>query len=634
MKRSMSQNNYDFISISHYFYPRIGGLENVAYNLVKGLEEKNINSLAIHGGAKERYSTTIEDFNVEAFKTLDIFDKTYPLFGLKYFFFLNKILGQNPNAQVLIHSRHLTSSYIAAKICVLKGHPYYVLEHNAGPVYFESSFVSEIANWVDKYFFRYVFKKATNVISVSKTGRRWVSKNFKIPKKYIAVIYNSYNEKEITNSFTTKQNIAVWAAKRIPVKDVNTVIRGYKRIAEKFPDWKFIVIGEGPDLNTEGLNFPSNIEIIPEFLKQEDLFRLLRKSKIYVNTSLSEGLSVGILEALSFGNIPVISSAPSNQEIARKAGTEEFVFERRNSRDLADKLMKAITRSKDTEYLKEIAKRTKDLFSNTRMIERYFEYLFPSHYANEQLQKLSIIIPAYNEENTIEKILEKVVEVELPNELSKEIIIVDDASTDKTLALSKTFIKANGKKAEFKILENKNNLGKSKSVKKGAGYSTGGLVVVQDADLEYDPNNLVKFVEMFLKRPETDVIYGNRFNKSNKFISLTHSLGNKFVTAVSNVFTRLHGFAPKDMETCYKMSRGDIFRELMERLESTTNFGLEPEITAKFARYRKQDNRKLQLRQIDISYKPRTEEQNKKMRWFKHGREAIVEIIRFNLKKY
>ena len=119
MKKVKFKDNYDFISISHYFYPRVGGLENIAYNLVKGKEEKGINSLVIHGGAKERYSTTIEDFNVEAFKTIDIFDKSYPMFGLNYLFFFNKILRGNPNAQVLIHSRHLISSYIADRKSVV-----------------------------------------------------------------------------------------------------------------------------------------------------------------------------------------------------------------------------------------------------------------------------------------------------------------------------------------------------------------------------------------------------------------------------------------------------------------------------------------------------------------------------------
>ena len=157
--------------------------------------------------------------------------------------------------------------------------------------------------------------------------------------------------------------------------------------------------------------------------------------------------------------------------------------------------------------------------------------------------------------------------------------------------------------------------------------------MVQDADLEYKPSDLAKFVDIFITQPYTDLIYGNRFNKGNTFINKTHLLGNKFVTAVSNLFTFSKGFRVKDMETCYKMGRGDIVRDVFSSLVSTTNFGLEPEATAKFASYRKVNRKKLNVKELDIYYNPRTEQEGKKMRWFKHGFEAIQEIVRFNVVK-
>ena len=195
-------------------------------------------------------------------------------------------------------------------------------------------------------------------------------------------------------------------------------------------------------------------------------------------------------------------------------------------------------------------------------------------------------MPVYNEEKTVIKILQKVSKLKFPNRIEKEIIVVDDASKDKSKELVNEYIRKD-RDTKIVLLENRKNLGKSQTVKKGVLESTGDLVVTQDADLEYDPKDLIKFTKIFLSNPYIDVIYGNRFNRKNNFNSSIHSLGNRFVTYLSNLFTRDNGFAPKDMETCYKMIRGDISRGLFRSLESTSNFGLEPEITAKLSRYRK-----------------------------------------------
>lgn len=633
MNISIKRNTkeYDLISISHYFYPRVGGLENMAYNLVSGLQKKGLNCIAVYGSDK-RFSTTINGFKAESFRVSSIFNGTYPIFGLGFAVYVWNLIRKNPNAQVVIHSRHLTSSLITAVLCVLSGHKYTVIEHNGGPAYFKSELATILAQWADKNVFSLVHKFAENVVAVSNTSKKWVSKTFGIEKKYIDVLYNGFNAKEIKNSFVKKENIVVWAAKWIEVKDPSTALRGFKKVADNYPTWKFILIGEGSALR-KYRNLPENVEVIPEFVKQEDLFRLLMKSRIYVNSSLSEGLALGILEASAFGNIPVISNAPSNKELAKSLEVESFVFNRGNAEDLGRKLEDAISKSKSADYLKQIARKTKSTFSDQVMVDNYYAYLYPNHLAADNIEKLSIVIPAYNEERSILSLLEKVVEVKLPRNISKEIIIVNDSSKDSTKSLVESYIRKNKRYAEFKVLNNEKNMGKSQTVKHGILHTTGDLVVIQDADLEYDPNDFSKFVEKFLEYPNTDVIYGNRFNKNNVFISPTHYLGNKFVTSASNLFTGIRGFAPKDMETCYKMAKGDLFRELMASLESTTNFGLEPEMTAKFSLYRKLDGKRLNLKQIDIYYKPRSEAEGKKMKWFKHGFEAIQEIIRFNTNK-
>jgi len=626
------KNEYDLISVSHFFYPRVGGLENMAYNLVSGFEKKGLNCVSVFG-SKKRYSTTIDGFELNSFKVKNIFNGTYPLFGLDFVIHMFKLLKRNPNAKVLVHSRHVTSSIITSILCILLGHKYTVIEHNAANAYFNLDLVTKLASWADRNIFRFVPKFAENVIAVSDTGKNWASKTFSISKDDIDVIYNGYNSKEIRNYFSKKENLVVWAAKWIEVKDPSTALRGYKKVAKNHPDWKFVLIGEGKSLKRYK-NIPSNVEIIPEFIKQEDLFRLLRKSKIYVNSSLSEGLALGILEACAFGNIPVLSNAPSNKEIANTIGTDEYVFQRGNAADMARSLDLAISNSKNKQLHRDIAHITKERFANKTMVEKYYENIFSDHIYSENISKLSIVIPAYNEENTIIKLLQKVDAIVLPRDIKKEIIVVDDKSTDKTYKLVANYIsKITSKDTEYKLLSNNENLGKSQTVKHGVLHTTGELVVVQDADLEYKPSDLVDFVNTFVTEPYTDVIYGNRFNDGNRFINKTHLLGNKFVTAVSNIFTFSKGFKVKDMETCYKMGRGDIVRDVFSTLVSTTNFGLEPEVTAKFASYRKRNKKKLNVKELDIYYKPRTEEQGKKMKWFKHGFEAIQEIVRFNVVK-
>ena len=268
------------------------------------------------------------------------------------------------------------------------------------------------------------------------------------------------------------------------------------------------------------------------------------------------------------------------------------------------------------------------------MIEMYYQMLLPEHYRNEDLNTISIVMPMYNEERTISKIIKKVVRLKFPNGIKKEIVIVNDASKDKSMSFVNRAVKEKYKDTKFVVLENSKNKGKSQTVKKGILSSTGQLVVVQDADLEYDPQDLVKFTEIFLSNPHLDVIYGNRFNKKNEFNSPVHSLGNRFVTLSSNFFTRPKGFAPNDMETCYKMVRGNIMRALFDTLESTSNFGLEPELTAKLAKYRKFNGKRLNFKQVDIYYKPRSILEGKKMRWFKHGFEALLEILYFNTSSF
>ncbi len=238
--------------------------------------------------------------------------------------------------------------------------------------------------------------------------------------------------------------------------------------------------------------------------------------------------------------------------------------------------------------------------------------------------KLSVVIPVWNEEKTIKEVLSAVLQIPIPKE--KEIIVVNDGSTDNSLDKIREF----AQKQEITIIDNKENMGKSQSVKRGILASTGDLVVVQDADLETDPKELVEFVNI-IDSGEADVVFGNRFHPKSSVPKNAHWVGNLFLSGFSAVFTGLRaGMWPRDMEVCYKMAPGDIMRKIAEKIKSTSRFGLEPEITARLSKY-KVNGKHLKFRQVPISYFPRSVSEGKKIKFFSDGLKAIWEILRFNI---
>lgn len=241
-------------------------------------------------------------------------------------------------------------------------------------------------------------------------------------------------------------------------------------------------------------------------------------------------------------------------------------------------------------------------------------------------QTLSIVVPIYNEEKTLTQLLDKVLEIDLPESYQKEIILCNDCSKDSSQQIIDDYCQ----KYDFiKSVKNPKNLGKTQTVKQGLLKSTGDWVVIQDADLEYDPQDLVDMLREGLKK-NCDVVYGNRFGQYNGVIYWKNFLGNLFLSIISNIFTikRIRVFIP-DMEVCYKMFKGKIIREIAPKITATSNFGFEPEITARLGHYSKKDHLKFLI--LPISYHPRSIEEGKKMNAVKDGIKALFEIVRFNL---
>lgn len=236
--------------------------------------------------------------------------------------------------------------------------------------------------------------------------------------------------------------------------------------------------------------------------------------------------------------------------------------------------------------------------------------------------KLSIVIPVYNEEKTIHLILDKILEVNLINQLEKEIILVNDCSTDGSKEALMRYIdnfNSNPQQGvEFKFVEQEVNKGKGAALHRGFDEATGDFIIVQDADLEYDPQEYNLLLQPILD-DHADVVYGSRYRggKPHRILFFWHSIGNKWLTKFSNMFTNLN---LTDMETCYKLFKAEIVKKIYFK---ENRFGFEPEVTQKLARMKG-----IRIYEVGISYYGRTFEEGKKIGW-KDGMRAIYCILKY-----
>ncbi|MCK5804999.1 MAG: glycosyltransferase family 2 protein [Lentisphaeria bacterium] len=225
--------------------------------------------------------------------------------------------------------------------------------------------------------------------------------------------------------------------------------------------------------------------------------------------------------------------------------------------------------------------------------------------------KLSVIIPVYNEQGTVASIIDRVRQCGVPE---LDIIVVNDCSSDGTASV----LEAMPPSDDLHIIHHETNLGKGSAIRTAQGHVRGEVVVIQDADLEYDPVEFPRMLQI-IEEDKADVVYGSRYSGREILVdTFWHYLGNKFLTLFSNLMSNLH---LTDMETCYKMIRADVFTDMTLQC---ARFGIEPEVTAKLAK------RDLRIYEVPIAYKARRIDEGKKIGW-RDGIAALWYILKYNL---
>ncbi len=378
--QNLTENRWDYISICNLFPPQGGGLENAASQLLQFLtREKNFNCLAFYSGDTNRYYRE-DDVDRVQLNTFKIFHGFYPLVGLSYVSKLSKIMRLNRKATFIVYGRHFTGSIAASILAKIHGINYLYVDTGFEPTTFKTKYANFFADILDRTIFSLVYRYAKKHVFVSESSKKFVRSRYGRRVDNAQVILNGFEE-EVIGQFDgwEKEKKVVFASRLLPVKNPDTVIKAYLELSPKYKDWEFYLIGKGKCLfdEMEKDAIPANVHFINKLMPQKEFHSLLAKSAIYVNSSLSEGLPLAIVEAAALGCILVMSDIPHNMEVSRVSNLEEYSFPAKDLNKLINVLEKAMSDSskKGNNFHKEIAKKNHEVFASKKIFSQYWDIL-------------------------------------------------------------------------------------------------------------------------------------------------------------------------------------------------------------------------------------------------------------------
>jgi glycosyltransferase involved in cell wall biosynthesis len=378
--QNLTKNKWYYITVCNLFPPQGGGLENAASQLLQFLtKEKGFNCLAFYSGDTSRYYRE-NDVDRVRLNTFKIFHGFYPLVGLGYILKLSKIMRLNRNATFIVYGRHFAGSIAASILCKIHGVDYLYIDTGFEPRTFKSKVANFFADVLDRTIFSLVYKFAKKNVFVSESSKKFVRRRYGKKVDEATVILNGFEE-DVIGKFDgwKKEKKVVFASRLLPVKNPDTVAKAYLKLSPKYKDWDFYLIGKGNCLFNE-MNkdeIPSNIHFVNELIPQKEFHSLLSKSAIYVNSSLSEGLPLAIVEAAALGCILVMSDIQHNMEVSRVSDLEEYSFPAKDLDKLIFVLEKAMKDSieKGNSFHEEIARKNHEIFASEKIFAQYWNLL-------------------------------------------------------------------------------------------------------------------------------------------------------------------------------------------------------------------------------------------------------------------
>lgn len=378
--QNLIKNRWDFITIPNLFPPQGGGVENASLQLVQYLNrEKGAKCLAFYSGDNNRFFQE-DGIDRAELNTFKIFHGFYPIVGLRYALKLSKILRLNRKATIFIYGRHFTGSIVSSILCKLHGVDYVYIDTGFEPKTFQTKIANFFADILDRTVFSLVYRFAKKHVFVSETSKKFVRKRYGKRVDDAKVILNGFEEHVISKYDSwEKEKTVVFASRLLPVKNPDTTAKAYLELAPKYKDWNFYLIGKGECLfdYMKKEEIPSNVHHVNELMSQKDFHSLLSKSAIYINSSLSEGLPLAIVEAASLGCILVMSDIKHNMEVSRVSNLEKYSFPAKDLKKLVEKLEKAMSDSveKGNDFHKEIARKNHEVFASKKIFGQYWDLL-------------------------------------------------------------------------------------------------------------------------------------------------------------------------------------------------------------------------------------------------------------------